>query len=97
MTRTVLRRDCLYMLEKVRRAGDRYEKKMREAKEKKMSALELIETMTREEMCELRRFAPAGHPYFVRGTPEQEAFEKRFTALGEFSPSISKEIGWSKP
>ena len=34
MTRTVLRRDCLYMLEKVRRAGDRYEKKMREAKEK---------------------------------------------------------------
>ena len=32
MTRTVLRRDCLYMLEKVRRAGDRHEKKMREAK-----------------------------------------------------------------
>jgi hypothetical protein len=51
-----------------------------------------IESMTREEMCELWRYAPAGHPYFKRGTPQQKAFEERFTKLGRFSPQISKAI-----
>lgn len=53
-----------------------------------------IDAMTREDMCRLWRYAPPGHPYFKRGTPEQEYFEKRFNQLGGFSPEISKRIGW---
>ncbi len=54
-----------------------------------------IAAMSREEMCRLHRFAPVGDPYFIRGTPEQEAFRDRFKELGGFSPEISKRIGWS--
>jgi hypothetical protein len=53
-----------------------------------------IDAMTREDMCRLWRFAPAGHPYFVIGTEIAEYFEKRFQEIGRFSPEISKKIGW---
>lgn len=53
-----------------------------------------IDAMSREEMCRLYRFAPAGHPYFESQSPLWEHFEKRFKALGGFSPAISKAIGW---
>jgi hypothetical protein len=56
--------------------------------------IEIINKMSREEMCSLWRFAPAGHPYFKRGNGLTEAFEKRFKELGGFSPEISKKIGW---
>jgi len=55
---------------------------------------EKIDRMSREEMCRLWRFAPAGHPYFVTGTELTEYFDKRFKELGGFSPAISKKIGW---
>ena len=52
-----------------------------------------IEKLSREEMCRLWRFAPAGHPYFQRDLPLWEVFEARFEKLGRFSPEISKKIG----
>ena len=62
-----------------------------------MNSIEQINRMSRAEMCELWRFAPADHPYFIKGTPENDAFEKKFTELGRFSSDISKQIGWDKP
>ena len=53
-----------------------------------------INSMSREEMCRLWRFTPPGHPWFVSGSPQCEAFEKRFKELGGFSPEISKRLGW---
>ena len=53
-----------------------------------------IDEMSREAMCELHRFAPVGHPYFVRGTPLSDHWKKVFKAKGGFSPAISKRIGW---
>lgn len=52
-----------------------------------------ISRMSRFEMCELWRFAPAGHPYFDRTLPLFEVFDARFRALGGFSPEISKALG----
>ena len=51
-----------------------------------------ITSMTREEMCQLWRFAPVGHLFFQ--SPLYEIFNKRFKELGGFSPEISKKIGW---
>ena len=56
--------------------------------------VEIINNMTRESMCNLWRFAPAGHKYFNRDNPLSDVFEKRFKELGGFSPRISKDIGW---
>jgi hypothetical protein len=58
--------------------------------------IKIINNMSREEMCHLWRFAPAGHKYFQRGNELSEIFEKRFKELGGFSPEISKSIGWEK-
>ena len=55
-----------------------------------------IDEMSQTEMCHLYRFAPSGHPYFVRGNPQADYFEKRFKELGGFTAEISKEIGWKK-
>lgn len=53
-----------------------------------------INSMTREEMAKLYRFAPAGHIYFDSTLPYAEIFKKRFfDELGGFSPEISKRIG----
>ena len=51
-----------------------------------------IEGLTREQMCFMHRFAPAGHPYFRRGSPECAAFEARYKKLGGMSPEISKQL-----
>jgi len=51
-----------------------------------------INSMTREEMCSLWRFAPSGHPYFDTTKPYNAVFKARFDELGGFSPAISKAI-----
>jgi len=53
-----------------------------------------IDGMSQCEMAELRRFAPAGHPYFDRRSPLCEYFAKRFKG---FTPELSKGIGWERP
>lgn len=58
--------------------------------------LKEIEAMDRVEMARLLRFAPAGHPAFVTGTPEAGAFDRRFKDLGGMTPEISKRIGWGR-
>lgn len=55
--------------------------------------LKRIEGFSRVEMCRLWRYAPPGHPYFRKGTPESEAFDARFKMLGGWSPEISKLLG----
>jgi len=55
---------------------------------------EPIDAMSREEICRLWGFAPAGHPCFTTGTPIKDHFKKRFDSLGGFSLEISKRIGW---
>ena len=53
-----------------------------------------INNMTQEDMANLWRFAPTGHPYFDYTLPLYKIFKKRFDELGGFSPEISKKIGW---
>ena len=53
-----------------------------------------IDAMTQEDMARLWRCAPAGHPYFQRGSGLYEHFERRFKG---FTPAISKSIGWETP
>ena len=55
--------------------------------------LEKISKLTHYEMAYLHRFAPAGHKYFVTGTPLQQAFEKRYLEFGGMTPEISKRLG----
>lgn len=55
-----------------------------------------INSMSREAMAHLWRFAPAGHPYFDSSLPLYEHFKARFDSLGGMSPEISKRIGWEK-
>ena len=52
-----------------------------------------IASMSRYEMAELWRYAPAGHPYFDKRLPLHEHFKARFDRLGGFSPEISKALG----
>ena len=52
-----------------------------------------IDNLSQIEMASLRRFAPAGHPYFVRGVIS-DYFDKRFKELGGMTPEISKLISW---
>lgn len=58
---------------------------------------ERINSMSRESMASLWRFAKAGHPYFQRGNPLQALFKARFDSLGGFSPAVSKSIGLEAP
>ncbi|KKL98191.1 hypothetical protein LCGC14_1826940 [marine sediment metagenome] len=51
---------------------------------------ERIDDMTQEEMAQLWRFAPAGHPYFDKSLPFWEHFDNRFKG---FTPELSKRIG----
>lgn len=51
-----------------------------------------INAMSRLEMARLWRYAPSGHPFFDRELPYFAVFNARFTALGGFSPAISKAI-----
>jgi len=54
--------------------------------------LAAIAALSRQDMAELWRYAPVGHPYFDKTLPFVEIFEKRFKELGGFSPEISKAI-----
>jgi hypothetical protein len=56
--------------------------------------IDKINSMSHIEMAHLYRFAPAGHPYFIAGSPLSEAFYKRWNELGRMTPAISKAIGW---
>ena len=56
-----------------------------------------IDGMSHFQMAHLRRFAPAGHPYFETGTELCDHFEKGWLAFGGWTPGLSKEIGWEKP
>ena len=62
--------------------------------DREQADIEKINAMSREEMCRLWRFAKPGHPWFVSGTLQYEAFDRRFKELGGFSPEISKKLGW---
>jgi len=55
---------------------------------------EQIDKMTQYEMASLRRFAPAGHPYFNTTLSLHEYFDARFEKLGGMTPEISKSLGW---
>ena len=55
-----------------------------------------INSMSREEMARLWRFAPAGHPYFDSSGPYWKIFKERFDSLGGWSPSVSKSVGWDQ-
>ena len=59
---------------------------------KEIKAKEEIDKLSRYEMCELVRFAPAGHKYFDSTRPYYKYFKKRFGCLGGFSPEISKSL-----
>jgi hypothetical protein len=50
-----------------------------------------IDNMTQVDMARLWRFAPSGHPYFIRDNKLSEYFASKFNG---FTPEISKEIGW---
>lgn len=52
-----------------------------------------IDDMSQTEMARLWRFAPSGHPFFDSDLPLFEHFQRRFTSLGGFTPTISKRIG----
>ena len=56
-----------------------------------------IDSMDREHMCRLWRFAEPGYPCFDLTTPLAAYFKERFDKLGGFSPEISKALGWKKP
>lgn len=56
--------------------------------------IEIIESMSHEEMCKLWRSAPSGHIYFDSSKPYAEIFSKRlFEHFGGITPEISKRIG----
>jgi hypothetical protein len=57
---------------------------------------QVIGEMTHFEMAQLWRFAPAGHPYFVSGSPLTEAFVERFNQLGGMTSKLSKQVGWKE-
>jgi hypothetical protein len=56
--------------------------------------VERINSMSQEEMAELWRYAPSGHPYFDNHKPYFKIFNERFKELGGMTPEISKKIGW---
>jgi hypothetical protein len=55
-----------------------------------------IDALTHESMVSLWRFAPAGHPYFVRG-PVFDYFKARLDGFGGITPQTSKAVGWDAP
>jgi len=58
-----------------------------------------IDGMCYEEMLRLVRYAPAGHPYFVRDTEVAAHFEARMAELKKTANHVraSKNIGWDGP
>jgi len=58
------------------------------------ATIDHINTMTHSEMAYAYRFHQSGHPYFDSSKPYWTVFTKRFHALGGWTSSVSKEIGW---
>lgn len=56
--------------------------------------VEQINKMSHFDMAKHYRFAASGVPEFRAGTPECDAFSKRFKAFGGMTPELSKAIGW---
>lgn len=57
--------------------------------------IDVINNMEHEQMCELWRFAPSGHPYFDSSKPYYKIFRQRlFKHFGGFNPVISKKLEW---
>ena len=54
-----------------------------------------INQMSHEEMAEMWRQAPSGHPYFDSTLPLYEIFKKRFASFGGMTTKMSKKIGWN--
>jgi len=52
-----------------------------------------IKQMSHFDMAYLWRFAPAGHMYFVTGSPLTEVFVERFNQLGGMTSKLSKQVG----
>ena len=65
---------------------------MRLTKEQKTEVRKIYQ-LTQIEMCQLQRFAPAGHPWFDIFLPYNAHFERRLKRMGGMTPTISKLIG----
>ena len=50
-----------------------------------------IDAMSQKDMARMWRFTPAGHPFFITGTPLADYFKEKFKG---FTPELSKRIGW---
>ena len=55
-----------------------------------------IDKMSHEDMAQLWREAPAGHPYFDSTLPLYVIFKKRFASFGGMTTKMSKQIGWNR-
>ena len=62
--------------------------------ERTQEEIDRINQMSQLEMARMWRFTPSGHHFFDKTLPFFEVFDARFTALGGFTPSISKQLGW---
>tara|TARA_R100001480_G_scaffold154611_2_gene160487 strand:+ start:549 stop:842 length:294 start_codon:yes stop_codon:yes gene_type:complete len=85
---------CTIGLQAYRHYKD-YQKKQRQVlTSAEQFEIEIIESMSHEEMCKLWRSAPSGHIYFDSSKPYAEIFSKRlFEHFGGITPEISKRIG----
>lgn len=64
-----------------------------------LSARDIMETLSSQELFALKRFAPVGHPWFVSGSPENVEFmnlyDKKVSRMGgDFGTSLSKQTGF---
>ena len=53
---------------------------------------EQIDAMTQYELCRMWRFAKTGEPLLQGETGDY--FAKRLKEMGNFTPEISKSLGW---
>lgn len=64
-----------------------------------LSARDIMETLSSQELFALKRFAPVGHPWFVSGSPEHFEFAnlyaEKVSRMGEgFETNLSKQTGF---
>lgn len=53
-----------------------------------------IDAMTQYQLCRLWRFAETGHPLLQGETGDY--FKEALARAGNFTPEISKRLGWDK-
>jgi len=46
------------------------------------------------DLARLYRFAPPGHPVFIRGSALHAQFEEAWKKYGGWNSQLSKEVGW---